>query len=130
MTITYFLDKPLSAEAVQALLFQTEWANNRTVSDLQTMLDRSICASAWNGAQLIGFARALSDGTYRAFIEDVIVDEAWRRQGIGKHLVQQLVDHLLPIEEIILFCEDKRIPFYEQFGFQKGTITTMHLRQA
>src|SRR5205823_5742530 len=55
-------------------------------------------ATAWVGArdeagQLIGSARAISDGAKYAWIYDVIVAERFRGMGVGASVVRLLLDH-------------------------------------
>jgi GNAT superfamily N-acetyltransferase len=76
---------------------------------------------------LIGFARAVTDDLFRAYIEDVIVDEAYRGQGIGGEITRRLLERLAHVEEIALNCEDHLIPFYERFGFERFPMTHMHI---
>ncbi len=81
MLITYTFDRPLPLDAVQRLLAQTDWAAHRSPADLQTMLAGSVCVGAWQADRLVGFARVITDGVYRALLEDVVVDEVLARPG-------------------------------------------------
>jgi ribosomal protein S18 acetylase RimI-like enzyme len=45
-----------------------------------------------SGAQ-IGFARVVSDKTRFAYILDVIVDEAFQREGVGQAMVRYILSH-------------------------------------
>jgi predicted GNAT family N-acyltransferase len=125
--IFYSVDKPISAADVQRLLRQTEWGATRSLENLQIMLDKSVCVGAWQGETLVGFARAITDDTYRSLIEDVIVDEALRGQGIGPALVQTLLERLSHVQQVLLVCGDHLIPFYEKHGFQRLTMAVMYI---
>jgi predicted GNAT family N-acyltransferase len=127
MPIDYTLDHPLPLDAVQRLLTQTDWAANRSPADLQTVLAGSVCIGAWEDDQLVGFARAITDGVYRALLEDVVVDESLRGQGIGRALVEKLLEHLAPVQQILLVCGDHLVPFYAQFGFEPMALPVMQL---
>jgi predicted GNAT family N-acyltransferase len=120
-SITYSLTRPVQAADVQQLFHQTAWAAARSLDGIQALLERSVCIGAWQGDQLVGFARAVTDDIYRAFIEDVVVDETLRGQGIGRELVGQLLARLDHVEEIILSCEEHLVPYYEQAGFRRAT---------
>ncbi|WP_155309165.1 GNAT family N-acetyltransferase [Desulfosarcina ovata] len=68
---------------------------------------------------IIGMGRAISDRVSDAYIQDVTVDPAFRRQGIGSRLVARLVARLESdgIGWIGLIAERKTHPFYRPLGF-------------
>ena len=74
--------------------------------------------TARSGGALVGFACALSDGAYRALIYDVVVDETWRGQGVGRELVGRLLEQLSAVEEVRLFCGAELVPFYAGMEFR------------
>lgn len=105
------------------------WASDRTLEDLQTALDHSDpIVTAWDDTTLIGFARATSDGVYRATIWDVVVDPNYQGAGIGRKLVQTLITHprLSRVERIYLMTTNQQA-FYERIGFTENQTTTMVL---
>jgi GNAT superfamily N-acetyltransferase len=105
------------------------WASDRTLEDLQTALDHSDpIVTAWDSTTLIGFARATSDGVYRATIWDVVVDPNYQGAGIGRKLVQTLITHprLSRVERIYLMTTNQQA-FYERIGFVENQTTTMVL---
>jgi predicted GNAT family N-acyltransferase len=71
------------------------------------------------GGQLVGFARVLTDRAFKALIFDVIVERGHRSAGLGRRLVQYVLDHpmLAEVGHIELYCRPELIPFYEQCGF-------------
>jgi ribosomal protein S18 acetylase RimI-like enzyme len=48
--------------------------------------------SAWAGNRLVGFARAISDGAANAYISTVAVLPEYQKRGIGRKLIQRLVE--------------------------------------
>ena len=50
--------------------------------------------SAYDGERLVGLARLISDGGYVNFISDVIVHPKYQLKGIGKNLVEMILEHL------------------------------------
>ncbi|MEO1631393.1 MAG: GNAT family N-acetyltransferase [Bacteroidota bacterium] len=113
---------------VQALLGQTDWADGRSLDGIERLLAAGPYVTARAHGQLIGFARALSDGRYRALIEDVIVDAEWRGRGAGEALVHLLLDtHLSNVAQVHLGCEEANVAFYERFGFERTTGPRMML---
>ena len=115
----------LSPEQIKQLhqLYQiTWWGKNRTINDIERMLEHSdlivgICANQTQ--KLLGFARILTDYVYRAVLWDVIVDPNYQGQGLGKKLVETIIAHpeLKQVETILLICLPDMVSFYEKFGF-------------
>ena len=75
--------------------------------------------------RLVGFARALTDGVYRGFVEDVVVDESRASSGIGRGLLRELLDQLADVELVALDCGDELVPFYTSLGFVRSGNTRM-----
>lgn len=115
---------------LQALLNKSAfWAVDRQIEDLQIALDRSEpVVSAWDDAKLIGFARATSDGIYRATIWDVVIDCDYQRLGLGRKLVETTLGHpsMQRVERIYLTTTHQQ-SFYERLGFLANHSTTMIL---
>ena len=94
------------------------------------MLQSAIFVGAWEGERLIGFARAVSDGRFRAYIEDVVIHTAHQRTGIGRDVVKRLLDALSDIDVVSLFCDEAHIPFYQDNGFKfSKSQHVMHMKK-
>jgi N-acetylglutamate synthase-like GNAT family acetyltransferase len=120
----------LDLRQLQALLNKSAfWAIDRPIEDLKIAVDRSEpVISAWDRDRLIGFARATSDGIYRAMIFDVVIDPDYRRLGLGRKLVETILGHscIQRVEKIYLITTDQQ-SFYERLGFLPNGSTTMIL---
>ena len=128
--ITWSRTKPIQPEELQALLRQTDWARERSLEGLEEMLSATaVVVGAWRGERLVGFARALTDGVYRALVDDVIVDESERGRGVGDGLVRQLLDRLDGVEAILLRCAEDVVPFYERHRFQRARSVVMNYKK-
>ena len=74
---------------------QAYWGRYRTRADFEAQL-----ASAWRvvgvydtaGDRQVGFARAVSDGVAYAYLADVFILPDARGAGLGKELVETMVD--------------------------------------
>lgn len=118
--ITFARNAQIAPEALRDLLAQTDWAKARTVQSLERMLQQtSLHVSAWQDERLVGFARALSDGVFRAVIEDVVVTHELRGHGLGRELLRLLLAELHGVEEVALGCLEHLVPFYESFEFHR-----------
>ncbi|MFB8791341.1 MAG: GNAT family N-acetyltransferase [Potamolinea sp.] len=71
---------------------------------------------------LIGFVRIFTDFVYRAVIFDVIIKQTHRNQGLGKLLLDSVINHpqLQSVEYLGLFCLPEMVPFYQRWGFTTG----------
>ncbi|NUO78631.1 GNAT family N-acetyltransferase [candidate division KSB1 bacterium] len=118
--VQFTLNAAIAPEALRDLFAQTAWAKLRPLSGITQILQQTpLHTSAWHNRKLVGFARVLTDGVYRAVLEDVIVAEAYRSRGIGCRLVELLLAELGDVEEVMLGCMENLVPYYERFGFKR-----------
>lgn len=110
--------KKIKANDLMMLYQNVGWWEERKQQDIEDMLLKVKSVGAWKDDTLIGFARAVSDGKFRAYIEDVVIHNSYREEGIGTKMVSKLLDELSHIDVISLFCEEKLLPFYEKNGFK------------
>lgn len=124
--ITFSERKTLQPEQVLTLFQQAPWAKGRTLEDTREMLRHTdVMVCAWDGDQLVGFGRVLTDFVYRATLWDVVVDKAYQRQGIGTEIVQRILHHpKLKKVELFWLCT-RRPGFYERLGFSAKEQTGM-----
>ncbi len=112
-------------------LFQVAafWAKDRRVEDLAVAIANSDpVITAWDHDLMIGFARATSDGVYRATIWDVVIHPDYQGAGLGRKLVQTVLSHpkMNRVERVYLMTTHQQ-SFYERIGFECNTSTTMVL---
>lgn len=108
------------------------WAKERCLEDLQTAIDNSNpVVTVWDEARLIGFARATSDGIYRAAIWDVIIHPNYQGRGLGRKLVETVLSHpqINKVERVYLTTTHQQ-SFYEKIGFVHNDTTTMVLHNS
>ncbi len=101
----------------------------RRVEDLAIAIANSNpVLSVWDGKKMIGFARATSDGIYRAVIWDLVIHPDYQGVGLGQKLVETLLNHprMNRVEKIYLMTSHQQ-QFYKQLGFQCNLSTTMVL---
>lgn len=78
-----------------------------------------------DNGKLIGAGRAISDGVSNSAIYDVVVLPEYQGKGIGKSIVQYLLDRL-PRRSVLLVSAPKQEDFYRKLGFHK--LKTAYLR--
>lgn len=113
----------------QLLNVSAFWGKGRSIEDLSIAIANSEpVITVWDGERLIGFARATSDGIYRATIWDVAIDPELRGIGLGSKLVETVLSHprMNRVERVYLMTTHKQ-RFYERIGFEANSSTTMVL---
>ncbi len=111
---------------LESLFSQTTWASKRKSQDIRKMLNNlNVFVTIRRNSELIGFGRAISDGIYRALVDDVIIDNDYRKKGLGKVIVENILKQLNGIDEIFLNTKPDLEEFYKKFGFSKANTITM-----
>ncbi len=113
----------------QLLNIAAFWAKGRSIEDLGIAIANSDpVITIGDEKQLIGFARATSDGIYRATIWDVVIHPEYQGIGLGSKLVETVLSHprIHRVERVYLMTTHQQ-QFYEKIGFQKNSTTTMVL---
>lgn len=126
--MTPHASRPITADQVVALYRAEGWWPERTADQVARVLDAFPAVGAWRGDRLVGFARSVSDGVLRAYIEDVVVAPDVRGLGVGRMLVAAIADQLQPIPVVSLFCDPRLVSFYEQAGFRPTRQVVLHRR--
>jgi len=97
------------------------WTNQRRDEDVARMLQHTdlvvgICS---DDGRLVGFTRVLTDRVFKAVIFDVIVARDHRGDGLGKRLIDYVLDHpmVAAVRHVELYCKPEMIPFYRKWGF-------------
>ena len=71
----------------------------------------------FEASRLIGFGRAISDGEYQAAIYDVAVLPEYQGKGIGKRILQTILERLSNCN-LILYATPGMEGFYKKLGFR------------
>jgi len=105
-------------------MYQAEWwTRGRSLEDTRRCIAGSqVCIGlADDAGNLQGFARVLTDFTFKALVFDVIVSTRQRGTGLGNKLMELLENHdkLKHVKHIELYCLPEMFPFYEKHGFAR-----------
>lgn len=73
---------------------------------------------AFDNEKLIGFGRAISDGTYQAAIYDLAVLPEYQGKKVGATILKNILE-AVPNCNVILYASPGKENFYEKIGFRK-----------
>ena len=110
----------MKTEDIARLLKMTYWAENRSAETIEKSVRNSSCYGIYAEGtdRLAGFARVISDYATSWYLCDVIIDPAYRHQGLGMALVSHIVS--LPLFAGLrgfLITRDAH-DLYRKFGFE------------
>ena len=96
------------------------WARWRSRTDVETQLE-----NAWRivgvydeaSGEMVGYARAVSDGVSFAYLADVYIHSEARGIGLGKELIRVMVDGGPGADMRWTLHTDDAHALYRQFGF-------------
>lgn len=71
-------------------------------------------------ARVVGYITAITDHVLTAYIAQLEVLPEYQGRGIGRNLVERMVERLREIYAIDLLCDDDVVPFYSRLGFQRA----------
>ncbi|MGH2625094.1 MAG: GNAT family N-acetyltransferase [Anaerolineales bacterium] len=120
--IDYRLGNRLDLDRVVELYRLSTLGERRPIQDLacmQRMLDEAdVLVSGWDGPDLVGIARSLTDFCYVAYLADLAVRVSHQRRGIGRELVRRTRAALGPQAMIVLLAAPAAETYYPHIGFE------------
>ena len=112
-------DKSLiPVDRVYEFLKTTYWAEKWITREIVALsIENSFCFGVYKDTALIGFARCITDYSTTYYLTDVVIDNNYRGQGLGKVLMKfitehEMFSHLLGVTETRDAHE-----LYEKYGF-------------
>lgn len=112
----------LPIQDVARLLKTTYWAGHRSPEQIARSMENSDCYGLYmeSEAQLVGFARVITDRATTYYLCDVVIDERYRRRGLGT----ALLSHIESLPEYaclrgILMTRDAHT-LYPRFGYSSA----------
>lgn len=130
-SIRYTSEHPTDFNELLALYESLGWNSLKlTVNELEQMCKQSWYAIyAFKEQQLIGMGRVISDGVITGVICGVCVLPEYQSIGIGKEIVERLIQHCEQNKVIPqLMCVENLQSYYESIGFEAFSIgMTKHI---
>lgn len=103
-------------------LYRAAPLGEKKPSDLKTAFSHSLFKCfVYDGERLVGAGRALADGADCSYLCDIAVHPSHQGQGLGKALIDKLVELSAGHKKIILYAAPGKEPLYRKAGFRRMT---------
>lgn len=101
------------------LLKQSYWADTRDEETIRLSIEHSLCFGILDIKKdiIIAFARIITDYATMYYATDVIVDERYRNQGLGKKFIEYILNDVRLKGYGLLTTKDAQ-DFYSKYGFK------------
>lgn len=109
----------MDVDTVHAYLTRSYWATGISKDLVRKSMGNSLCYAVLKGADLVGFARVITDQATFAYLVDVFVLEEHRGLGLGVQLMEFVLSdpRLQGLRRFVLATRDAH-GLYSRFGFQ------------
>lgn len=118
MAITYRTDTTPATE--QVIEVYASAGLNRPIDDFDRIAkmyqNSNLIITAWDGEDLVGVSRALTDFCYACYLSDLAVKEQYKHQGIGKKLVELTKEQAGPQSMLLLLAAPQAMEYYPKIG--------------
>ncbi|WP_294892788.1 MULTISPECIES: GNAT family N-acetyltransferase [unclassified Sulfuricurvum] len=105
-----------------AYVYRIAPLGNKNPEDLKTAFSNSMYKCfVYDGQKIVGAGRALADGVDVSYICDVAIHPEYQGRGLGKKMVEKLVEFSQGYNKILLFASAGKEPFYSKLGFDRMT---------
>lgn len=121
LNIIYRSDKIPSADQIIELYNSSGLPRPTTDKErIQKMYDNSnLVVTAWDKDLLVGVSRCITDWAWSCYLADLAVHPDYKKNGIGKKLVQLTKEKLGEESMILLLSVPTAMEYYPKIGFIK-----------
>lgn len=106
----------ISLKRVEELFKQSYWAKGRDIGQIRLAMENSRAYGVYDEKEyMVGYARVITDCATTFYLCDVIIDETYRHKGLGKLLMEKIMDDVGHLHGM-LHTKDA-VSFYEKYGF-------------
>ncbi|MCM3791293.1 GNAT family N-acetyltransferase [Domibacillus indicus] len=114
----------MNLDTVSYLLSSTYWAAKRTKETIETSIHNSISFGVYHNNKQIGFARVVTDKAVFSWVLDVVIDERYRKNGLGQWLMECILEHPEIKNTKFALATSDAHGFYKKFNFKENQCMT------
>jgi ribosomal protein S18 acetylase RimI-like enzyme len=118
MKIHYKIDDRELPAMLFLALANRVWPRNYNNELARSALERTLNITAWDGKNLVGCVRILSDGYFFGTIPEILVDPAYQRRQIGRRLMELAWEH--SPTSLFLGAQPGNEGFFEKLGYERS----------
>ena len=124
VSLVFSQSRPMDLVELERLLEAVGWSRRPTRRVRKALEHSLITVGLWRHdprlPRLVGFARCTGDGVLDATIWDVAVHPLYQGSGLGKQLMDYVLDALrdMGTERATLFADPGVLPFYQRLGWE------------
>lgn len=87
---------------------------------IQKMFENSsLVVTAWDNEKLAGVCRSITDWVWCCYLSDLAVDPDYKKEGIGKKLIEMTKEKVGEQSMILLLSVPTAMEYYAKVGFIK-----------
>jgi len=108
----------ISPDFVYNYLRRSYNSKSRNYEEVRKSIENSLCFGLFHGQEQIGFARIVSDLSTIYMLSDVFIVESYRGRGLGKWLMECIVNSPELKDLIGLLATKNAQGLYRKYGFR------------
>ena len=120
--IEYRTGNELDLDEVIEVYVESTLGERRPVADRERMAgmlrEANLVITAWDGAQMVGISRSVSDFHYATYLSDLAVRLSHQKRGIGVELIRR-TQRAAPHAAVILLSAPAAVDYYPRIGFTR-----------
>lgn len=111
--------KTISPSKMFEVFKSVGWSKNKKEASkiARAYKNADIFISAWDGKELVGIVRAITDKEYNGVIFGLAIKKEYQRKGIGKEMIKRCINKYPKIKWFII-ANKKSKQFYPKVGFK------------
>jgi len=96
---------------------------NRPIADMgriaKMYANSNLIVTAWDGSNLVGISRSLTDFSYCCYLSDLAVKKQYQKKGIGRMLIALTKEKIGEQAMLLLLAAPAAMAYYPKVGLQK-----------